>query len=190
MTQRLSVTDEIDGDEGTIWMPVQVAGEWLWKRISLDSLAENIRTIVVPAGQSFRIVDNVLSPALSVTVNNRDSEGFAGQDAVAYEISCGEFSSGTEPTSVIYGYIVPDAESDGYRTTYSAMEVSDGLGKTASISFGIEPGFPSVAAISADAVKMNLQTYADNAAALAAGLQVGADYNTPAGVRMVVLPPS
>lgn len=147
---------------------------------------DDIKTIVIPAGQSFRIVDNAESPALSITVNNRDSEGFAGQDAVAYAISCGEFASGTEPTSVIYGYIVPDAESDGYRTAYSTMEVSDGLGKYASISFGIEPGLPSVAAISADAVRMNLQTYSDNAAALAAGLPVGADYNDTNGFRKVV----
>ncbi len=144
-------------------------------------------TFVVPAGQSFRIVDDAVTPTISVLVNNRDAAVFAGPDAIGYALVCGQTGSETEPIAMIYGYTVPDSESEGYRATSVVINATDGLGKSARLSVGVEPGGKSIISANAEVVNLNLQTHADNASALAAGLPVGANYKRPDGANYTVV---
>ena len=205
MTQRLSVTDEIDGAEGTIWMPVQVEGEWLWKRISLDSLSENIRTIVVPEGQTFRIADDADNPSMGFTVSNNDpasidsngqSFNFFSNGGTS-EMSIVAFQN-TNTESEYYGYTdfsVHQVNPNGNNSLYVYLE-PDGTAlfelyqnnSNGNNDFSLVLGSDGKSYFNSGAkhVRTNLETYADNSEALAAGLEEGDEYNTPDGFRRVV----
>lgn len=140
-------------------------------------------TFVVPAGQSFRIVDDAVSPTMTFTVSNQDAAAPTGVNTVSMSM----FRQDGDDMLACYAYQIVDPLDENYHAGAVINSISNAGGNASTNLFLDAAGVGAFTCSAPKVMFPGIPVYADNAAALAAGLPVGADYNTPAGVRMVVM---
>lgn len=141
------------------------------------------RTFVVPVGESFRIVDDADNPTIIVGVSNRDPDSQYTSASIGLSFYANDgtniighfFTQIVDPLNVNYGsaskyeYL---KNANGQNVIVAGIETNGATSLTSNAQILIFSGIP---------------TYADNAAALADGHPIGAEYYTPAGASYRVI---